>query len=82
MDNREAQCLHDRPRMSDSHKPWGLLLLLMAMTAIGPTTLNILVPALPRLQTGNRSSENVLQPSLGGISAAACTRDSLHGVPT
>ena len=29
--------------------PWGLLLLLMAMTAIGPTTLNILVPALPQL---------------------------------
>ena len=29
--------------------PWGLLILLMAMTAIGPTTLNILVPALPEL---------------------------------
>src|SRR5437870_2591255 len=29
--------------------PWGLLLLLMAMTAIGPTTLNILVPAIPQL---------------------------------
>jgi MFS transporter, DHA1 family, multidrug resistance protein len=28
---------------------WNLLLLLMAMTAIGPTTLNILVPAIPEL---------------------------------
>ncbi len=29
--------------------PWRLLTLLMAMTAIGPATLNILVPALPHL---------------------------------
>jgi MFS transporter, DHA1 family, multidrug resistance protein len=29
--------------------PWGLLILLMAMTAIGPMSLNILVPALPQL---------------------------------
>jgi DHA1 family bicyclomycin/chloramphenicol resistance-like MFS transporter len=29
--------------------PWRLLALLMAMTAIGPATLNIMVPALPRL---------------------------------
>jgi DHA1 family bicyclomycin/chloramphenicol resistance-like MFS transporter len=29
--------------------PWALLSLLMAMTAIGPMALNILVPALPRL---------------------------------
>jgi MFS transporter, DHA1 family, multidrug resistance protein len=29
--------------------PWSLLLLLMAMTAIGPLSLNILVPALPGL---------------------------------
>lgn len=29
--------------------PWGLLLLLMATTAIGPTSLNILVPAVPEL---------------------------------
>ena len=31
--------------------PWRLLALLMAMTAIGPATLNILVPALPGLVT-------------------------------
>src|SRR5947209_15597019 len=29
--------------------PWSLLVLLMAMTAIGPMSLNILVPALPGL---------------------------------
>jgi DHA1 family bicyclomycin/chloramphenicol resistance-like MFS transporter len=29
--------------------PWGLLTLLMAMTAIGPATLNIVVPALPAM---------------------------------
>jgi DHA1 family bicyclomycin/chloramphenicol resistance-like MFS transporter len=29
--------------------PWRLLALLMAMTAIGPATLNMVVPALPRL---------------------------------
>ncbi|MGE0563690.1 MAG: multidrug effflux MFS transporter [Pseudolabrys sp.] len=29
--------------------PWGLLALLMAMTGIGPVSLNILVPALPNL---------------------------------
>jgi DHA1 family bicyclomycin/chloramphenicol resistance-like MFS transporter len=34
---------------SDRVAPRGLLVLLMAMTAIGPTTLNILVPALPEL---------------------------------
>ncbi len=31
--------------------PWALLSLLMAMTAIGPMALNILVPALPQLAT-------------------------------
>ncbi|MEW6450622.1 MAG: multidrug effflux MFS transporter [Pseudomonadota bacterium] len=61
MDNREAQQLHDRPRISDDHKPWGLLLLLMAMTAIGPTTLNILVPALPQLSSKLRTDVATLQ---------------------
>ncbi len=61
MDNREAQQLHDRPRISDDHKPWGLLLLLMAMTAIGPTTLNILVPALPQLSSKLHTDVATLQ---------------------
>ena len=38
----------DRQR-DQSVTPWGLLLLLMATTAIGPTSLNILVPAVPEL---------------------------------
>jgi len=36
-------------RTPSTATPWSLLLLLMAMTAIGPTTLNIVVPALPRV---------------------------------
>ena len=48
MDDISAQPLREQPHV-DTGTPWGLLLLLMAMTAIGPTTLNILVPALPRL---------------------------------
>lgn len=61
MDNRESQQLHDRPCISDDHKPWGLLLLLMAMTAIGPTTLNILVPALPQLSSKLHTDVATLQ---------------------
>jgi DHA1 family bicyclomycin/chloramphenicol resistance-like MFS transporter len=40
--------LHDDPRAPQA-TPWGLLLLLMAVTAIGPTSLNILVPAVPKM---------------------------------
>lgn len=40
--------------------PWGLLLLLMAMTGIGPVSLNILVPALPNLV-------NELQTDIGTV---------------
>jgi len=40
-----------RPKSDSANRrtPWRLLALLMAMTAIGPTSLNILVPALPGL---------------------------------
>lgn len=37
------------PLAQQKHAPWRLLALLMAMTAIGPSTLNILVPAIPAL---------------------------------
>jgi MFS transporter, DHA1 family, multidrug resistance protein len=43
-----AAKLRDQAR-NPSFTPWGLLLLLMATTAIGPTSLNILVPAVPEL---------------------------------
>ena len=46
MDDRTATTLRDTTRRQT---PWGLLLLLMATTAIGPTSLNILVPAVPEL---------------------------------
>jgi DHA1 family bicyclomycin/chloramphenicol resistance-like MFS transporter len=48
VDDISANKLREPPR-TDAGTPWGLLLLLMALTAIGPTTLNILVPALPGL---------------------------------
>ena len=42
--------MHDiRYVTTSAGTPWRLLALLMAMTAIGPATLNILVPALPGL---------------------------------
>lgn len=37
------------PAVSRAATPWRLLALLMAMTAVGPATLNMLVPALPGL---------------------------------
>jgi DHA1 family bicyclomycin/chloramphenicol resistance-like MFS transporter len=41
----------NQPKENPAAKPWRLLPLLMAMTAIGPATLNILVPALPAMIT-------------------------------
>ncbi len=55
MDSQAARQLHDHPRTEAT--PWGLLLLLMALTSIGPTTLNIVVPALPKL--ANRMASDV-----------------------
>ena len=43
----DAQTPAALPRRTNKPRPGGLLALLMAMTAIGPATLNILVPALP-----------------------------------
>jgi DHA1 family bicyclomycin/chloramphenicol resistance-like MFS transporter len=52
-----AKELHEHPEVADKATPWGLLLLLMAMTAIGPTTLNIVVPALPAM--ANRLASDI-----------------------
>lgn len=48
---------------SDSRKatPWRLLLLLMAMTAIGPASLNMLVPALPSITTVLQTDADTVQ---------------------
>jgi len=48
VDDIAARRLHDAPAARQA-TPWGLLILLMAVTAIGPTSLNILVPAVPQL---------------------------------
>src|SRR5674476_374173 len=54
--------------------PWRLLLLLMAMTAIGPATLNIVVPALPgmvtRLSTDTGTAQLTLSLYLLSLAAA------------
>jgi DHA1 family bicyclomycin/chloramphenicol resistance-like MFS transporter len=55
VDKAAARQLHDHPRIEAT--PWGLLLLLMAMTSIGPSTLNIVVPALPKM--ANRLASDV-----------------------
>ena len=47
-----------------SGTPWRLLALLMAMTAIGPATLNILVPALPGLVTRLATDAGTVQLTL------------------
>ena len=44
-------------RAANTATPWRLLFLLMAMTSIGPTTLNVVVPALP--QMANRLASDV-----------------------
>lgn len=60
MDQSAAKKLHDSTQ-SDVTTPWGLLLLLMAMTSIGPTSLNILLPALPELSRKLSSDIPTLQ---------------------
>jgi len=54
--------------------PWRLLLLLMAMTAIGPATLNIMVPALPsmviRLATDTGTAQLTLSLYLLSLATA------------
>src|SRR5438045_8472288 len=66
VDDLDAKRLHDHPRPAETakaepRKPWGLLLLLMAMTSIGPTTLNIVVPALPQMANRLASDAATIQ---------------------
>jgi DHA1 family bicyclomycin/chloramphenicol resistance-like MFS transporter len=56
VDEISAKRLHDDRRAAPS-TPWGLMLLLMAVTAIGPTTLNVVVPAVPEM--ANRLASDV-----------------------
>lgn len=52
------------PQGRGEKKNWRLLALLMAMTAIGPATLNILVPALPGLVTRLATDTGTVQLTL------------------
>ncbi len=63
MKDTQARRAQDRGETSSgsADRPLGLLLLLMAMTSIGPTSLNTLVPAIPRLSTVLGSNVATLQ---------------------
>lgn len=66
--------MHDQQSRTDlrAATPWRLLALLMAMTAIGPATLNIMVPALPKMavQLGTDTATVQLTLSLFLLSLA------------
>ena len=59
--------------------PWRLLALLMAMTAIGPATLNIVVPALPGLVTRLASDTGTVQLTLSLYLLSLATAQLLLG---
>jgi DHA1 family bicyclomycin/chloramphenicol resistance-like MFS transporter len=59
MDSPPPREDHHAPARDDT--PWGLLSLLMAMTAIGPLALNILVPALPKLSAVFAADTHTIQ---------------------
>jgi len=59
--------------------PWRLLALLMAMTAIGPATLNILVPALPALTKQLASDTGTVQLTLSLYLLSLATAQLLLG---
>ena len=59
MDSKPPREDHHAPARDKT--PWGLLSLLMAMTAIGPLALNILVPALPKLSAVFAADAHTIQ---------------------
>jgi DHA1 family bicyclomycin/chloramphenicol resistance-like MFS transporter len=59
--------------------PWRLLLLLMAMTAIGPATLNIVVPALPGMITRLATDAGTIQLTLSLYLLSLATAQLLLG---
>jgi DHA1 family bicyclomycin/chloramphenicol resistance-like MFS transporter len=61
VDDASAKQLHDNPRVADTATPWPLLLLLIALTSIGPTTLNVVVPALPQMANRLASDAATIQ---------------------
>jgi DHA1 family bicyclomycin/chloramphenicol resistance-like MFS transporter len=72
--------VHDvRIKTEVSATPWRLLALLMAMTAIGPATLNILVPALPGLVSLLASDAETVQLTLSLYLLSLATAQLLLG---
>jgi DHA1 family bicyclomycin/chloramphenicol resistance-like MFS transporter len=59
--------------------PWRLLVLLMAMTAIGPATLNIVVPALPGMVTRLATDTGTVQLTLSLYLLSLATAQLLLG---
>jgi len=59
--------------------PWSLLILLMAMTAIGPLSLNILVPALPGLATTLGTDTGTVQLTVSLFLVGLATSQLLLG---
>src|SRR3954466_7539615 len=78
MDDARAKQLHDHPR-ADNTTPWALLTLLMAMTAIGPTTLNVVVPALPEMATRLASDVGTIQLAVSGYLLALAAGQLVMG---
>jgi len=64
---------------TDKKTPWRLLALLMAMTAIGPSTLNILVPALPGLTARLHTDPSTVQLTLSLYLMSLATAQLLTG---
>src|SRR5690348_14890398 len=84
VDDLDAKRLHDHPRSADAakaepRKPWGLLLLLMAMTSIGPTTLNVVVPALPQMANRQASDVTTIQLAITAYLLALATGQLVMG---
>jgi DHA1 family bicyclomycin/chloramphenicol resistance-like MFS transporter len=57
----DRQASHHPVLRDDGTTPWRLLALLMTMTAVGSMSLNILVPAVPRLAEVLSSSKETIQ---------------------
>jgi DHA1 family bicyclomycin/chloramphenicol resistance-like MFS transporter len=72
--------VHDvRIKTEVSATPWRLLALLMAMTAVGPATLNILVPELPGLVNLLASDAGTVQLTLSLYLLSLATAQLLLG---
>jgi DHA1 family bicyclomycin/chloramphenicol resistance-like MFS transporter len=77
MDARAAEASQNKT--APQKTPWGLLALLMAMTGIGPVSLNILVPALPNLISELQTDIGTVQLTLSLFLFSLATAQLLLG---